>query len=143
MRYTQVEKRGPAVEAAEAPDHGDERLLGGIEGVGVVAGDAAAHQVDLRLVGAQEAVEGTPITVLGGSDEPPLIVERGHRGHGATVISATVAWPDGATFVNQTSTWSPRTGAKVSRVWPASAESTEACGSPQPARSPGGAPSIT
>ena len=55
---------GPAVEAADAADDGDQRLLGGVERVGVVAGQPAADGVDPVVVAAQQRVEGGAVARL-------------------------------------------------------------------------------
>ena len=53
-------ERRAAVEAGEAAHDGDQRLLGGVGGVGVVAGDAPAQGVDPVVVDAQELVRAPP-----------------------------------------------------------------------------------
>ena len=56
---------GAPVEAPDAADDGDQRLLGGVERVGVVAGQPAAHRVDPVVVAAQQRVEGGAVALLG------------------------------------------------------------------------------
>ncbi len=58
------ERRAP-VEAGEAADDADHRLLGGVVGVAAGAGDAPAHGVDAVVVAAQQPVEGVAIAGLG------------------------------------------------------------------------------
>jgi hypothetical protein len=72
-----------AVEAREPPDDGDQRLLGGVVGIGVVPGEAAADGVDAVLVAAQERVEGAPIAGLGGLDERRIVRGRCDAGDGS------------------------------------------------------------
>ena len=58
-------KRRPAVEAGQAPHDGEERLLRGVGGVGVVAGDAPGQGVDAVVVLAQQLLEGRSVAVPG------------------------------------------------------------------------------
>lgn len=60
---------GPSVEAGEPSDDRDQGLLGGIERVGIVAGEPPADRVDPVLVQAQEFVEGPPVPALSGRDQ--------------------------------------------------------------------------
>ncbi len=55
---------GLAVKAGEPFDDGDERLLGGVLPVGVVAREAPADGVDLIVVLPQQLLEGAPIPGL-------------------------------------------------------------------------------
>ena len=70
---------GAAVEAPDAAGDGDQGLLGGVEGVGLVAGQPAAHGVDPVVVAAQQRVEGGAVALLGGADER-LVVGLGSDG---------------------------------------------------------------
>jgi hypothetical protein len=62
-------ERRATVEPGEAPHHGDEGLLGGVLGIGVVAADAPADGVHPVDVHAQELLEGIPVPCLGGTDQ--------------------------------------------------------------------------
>jgi hypothetical protein len=50
------------VEAGQAAGDRDQGLLAGVEGVGVVAREAAAQGVEAVVVTAQEVVERLPVT---------------------------------------------------------------------------------
>ena len=50
-------ERGALIEAGQTADDGDERLLGGVGGVGVVAGQPTSERVDRVMVAAQQVVE--------------------------------------------------------------------------------------
>lgn len=65
---------GPPVEAGEALGDGDQGFLGGVEAVGVVAGQSPAHGVDPILVAAQELVQGSLIPGLRGRHQRPIVV---------------------------------------------------------------------
>ena len=69
-------ERGPAVEAAQAANHGDHRFLGGVGHVGIVAGDAPAHGMAAVVVTSKRLVEGSPIATLG-CDHQFAVVEVG------------------------------------------------------------------
>ena len=60
---------GASVETGEPLDDGDERFLGGVEGVRVVAGQAPTYGMDSVLVPAQQLVEGALISGLSRLDE--------------------------------------------------------------------------
>jgi hypothetical protein len=62
-------ERGPAVIAGEAADDGEQRLLGGVGPVGVVAADAPAQRGQPVVVAAQEGLECVSVARLGGGDE--------------------------------------------------------------------------
>jgi len=64
---------GFAVEAGEPPDDGNERFLGGVLPVGVVARQAPADGVDLIVVAPQQLLERMPVPRLGGPDEPGVV----------------------------------------------------------------------
>ena len=65
---------GPPVEAADAAHDGDHRLLRGVGGVGVVAGDPPAHGVDPVVVEAQQLLEGPAVAALRGRHERAVVV---------------------------------------------------------------------
>ena len=75
---------GATVEARQAPDDADHRLLGRVVGVAGRPGDAPAHGVDAVVVAAQQLVEGAPVAGLRGGDEVAVL---GGRGHQPNVIS--------------------------------------------------------
>ncbi len=52
----------------------EQRFLGRVEGVGVVAGEATAQPVEPVVVAAQQRVEGNAIAVLRGGDEGYVFV---------------------------------------------------------------------
>ena len=52
-----------------APDDGDPGGREGVEGIGRVTGDPAAHGVEVGLVPAEEGVEGVTVARLGGREE--------------------------------------------------------------------------
>jgi hypothetical protein len=60
---------GTAVEAPDALRDGDERLLGGVQAVGLVAGQPAADGVDPVVVTSEQRVESDAIALLGGADQ--------------------------------------------------------------------------
>jgi hypothetical protein len=68
---------GPAVVPVEAPDDGDQRLLAGVGGVGVVSGEPPAQGVDPVVVPSQQRVERLVVPVQGSGDER-LVIERGN-----------------------------------------------------------------
>ena len=61
------------MEAGEPPDDGDERFLGGVLSVGVVARQAPADGMDLVVVAPQQLLERMPVPRLGGPDEPGVV----------------------------------------------------------------------
>ena len=52
------------METGESSDDGDERFLGGVLPVGVVAGQAPADGVNLIMVEPQQLLESTPVSGL-------------------------------------------------------------------------------
>ena len=64
---------GLAVKAGEPSDDGNERLLGGVLPVGVVAREAPADGVDLIVVLPQQLFEGAPISGLCSPREPGVV----------------------------------------------------------------------
>ena len=64
---------GLAVKAGEPFDDGDERLLGGVLPVGVVAREAPADGVDLIVMLSQQLLEGAPISSLCSPREPGVV----------------------------------------------------------------------
>ena len=64
---------GLAVEAGESPNDGDERFLGGILAVSVVARETPANGVDLLVVAPQQLLEGTPVSGLCSLREPGVV----------------------------------------------------------------------
>ena len=68
---------GTAVEASDAACDRDERLLGSVQGVGFVACEAAADGVDAVVVTAEERVEGSAVTRLGGAHQRWVVGLRG------------------------------------------------------------------
>ena len=62
-----------AIETVQPADDGDEGILGGVSGVGVVAGEAAAHRVHPVIVGPQQRLEGAAVTQAGQLDERPVV----------------------------------------------------------------------
>ena len=52
------------MEAGESPDDGDERFLGGVLPVGIVAREAPADGVDLGLMAPQQRFERTSVSGL-------------------------------------------------------------------------------
>src|SRR5690606_30501642 len=145
---------GPPVEAGEAPHDRDERLLGGVERVGLVPGQAAAEVEDAVVVAAQERVEGGAVTAARGGDQ--LHVR--HLAHGARLLaphgrprrtrqrpkartSATSAAACPAASPRSTiqrSTACPSAPSSSIVFVPAGSASGRATGSPQPARSAAG-----
>ncbi len=61
------------MEPGESPDDGDERFLGGVLPVGIVAREAPADGVDLGLVAPQQRFEGTPVSGLRRLRQPGVI----------------------------------------------------------------------
>ena len=61
------------MEAGEPPDDGNERFLGGVLSVGVVAGQAPADGVDLIMVEPQQLLESTPVSGLCGLGESGVV----------------------------------------------------------------------
>ena len=55
---------GSPFEAVDAPHQGDERLLGGIQGIGLVAGQPPAQGVDLVVVPLKQGVERDLVALL-------------------------------------------------------------------------------
>jgi hypothetical protein len=62
-------ERGATVEAGQAPDDGDQGLLGRVQRVGVVPGDATAEGVYPVVVPSQQRVERASVARLGVTDE--------------------------------------------------------------------------
>jgi hypothetical protein len=67
-------ERRPAVEAVEAAGDGDERLLAGVEGVGLVTGEPAAQGIQAVVVGSQQTVESALVPTPRGLDELGVVV---------------------------------------------------------------------
>ena len=86
---------GSPVEAADAPGDRDERLLGGVERVGLVAGQPAAHGVDAVVVPTQERVERRSVALLGGADQRPVVEPRIGCGEGRPGCAGSVAQDPG------------------------------------------------
>ena len=61
------------MEAGESPDDGNERLLGGVLAVGVVAGQPPADGVDPIMVEPQQPLESTPVSGLCGPGESGVV----------------------------------------------------------------------
>ena len=61
------------MEPGESPDNGDERFLGGVLPVGIVAREAPADGVDLGLVAPQQRFEGIPVSGLCRLRQPGVI----------------------------------------------------------------------
>lgn len=57
------------VETGEALHGGEQRILRGVGGVGIVTEDAATDRVHTVVVAAQELIERTSIATLSGNDE--------------------------------------------------------------------------
>jgi hypothetical protein len=64
---------GPAVEPRKALHDGDERFLGRVESVGVVAGQPPTDGVDPILVLAQQPIEGALVTRLSRFDQRGIV----------------------------------------------------------------------
>src|SRR5690606_14679711 len=122
--------------------------LGGVEGVGVAARQAAAEQVDPVVVAAQERFERRGVAGLGGLDELLVGIHRhagtlplaGHDPR-ARISPISAAARPGASprSTIHTSTAEPRAPPRSISLVPAGRPSVVATGSPQPARSPAGA----
>ena len=101
-RYAQVEKAARPSKRRMPAGDGDQRLLGGVEGVGVVAGQPAAHRVDAVVVAAEQRVEGGAVAGLGGARRAP-----GRRARAAMRRSAIPGDADRSTAVLDASPAAP------------------------------------
>ena len=68
------------MEAGEPPDDGDERFLGSVLPVGIVAREAPADGVDLIVVASQQLLECTPVPGLCGPGESGVVEVVANRG---------------------------------------------------------------
>jgi hypothetical protein len=66
-------ERGSTVEPGQAAHQGDQGLLSGVEGVGLVARESPADRVDPVVVPAEKRVEGALIASLGRRDQGMVI----------------------------------------------------------------------
>ena len=66
-------ERRAAVEAIESLDDGDQRLLGGVERVGVVSGESATDRIDAGLMLLQKGIKSAAIAALRGGDQPEIV----------------------------------------------------------------------
>ncbi len=57
------------MKASKPTNDGDQRFLGGVLGVGVVASQAPTHCVDLIVVMPQQTFKSVPVACLGGIDQ--------------------------------------------------------------------------
>ena len=70
-----------AVEAVQAPHHGDQGLLGGILGVTAVAEELGRQREDPVVLGAEQLFERDLVARLRGNDQPADVVAV-HRSSG-------------------------------------------------------------
>ena len=66
-------ERRAAIEAVESLDDRDQRLLGGVESVGVVSCESATDCVDAGLMLLQKGIKGATIAALCGGDQPEIV----------------------------------------------------------------------
>ena len=71
---------GPAVKARQPPHDAHQRFLGGVKTVGVVAGDASAHGIDLILMTAQQDLHRPAVAGLRGGYQVMIVGARPDRG---------------------------------------------------------------
>ena len=71
------EEVGSPVEAAEALERADERLLGDVVGVAVIAEDMECGGVHASLIAAHEAGKGLAIALTGAREVIPLVSHAG------------------------------------------------------------------
>src|SRR5699024_4887902 len=123
---------GASVEAFEATHDGDERLLGGVEGVGVVAGDASTHGVDPRLLFTQQPIERASITVAGVFDQSVFGVGA-HRPlkFASPIRTSKRSSSAGVSRVNHTRTCWPIVSSRPTTTRPVAASVTAAVGPSQ------------
>ena len=57
------------IEAGQPTGDGQQGVLGGVRGIGRVAGHATAHGVEPVVVGSQQLLQGLPVTGLGPADQ--------------------------------------------------------------------------
>ena len=66
-------ERSAAVEAFESLDDREQRLLGGVERVGVASGESATDRVDAGLMLLQKGIKGAAVSALRGGDQPEIV----------------------------------------------------------------------
>ena len=66
-------ERSAAVKAFESFDDREQRLLGGVERVGVVSGEPATDRIDAGLMLLQKGIKSAAIAALRGGDQPEIV----------------------------------------------------------------------
>lgn len=64
---------GPTIKPRKALDDRNQGFLGGVESVGIVAGQPAADGVDPILMASQQLIEGTLVSRLGRLDQRTVV----------------------------------------------------------------------